>query len=62
MSCLGMPEVGRKQDIRSIRAAQLTVDHTPDRPDEAARIQAANGSIQVSLNGELNAMCHACLT
>lgn len=42
----------RQTDKLNLRAEPLTVDHSPDRPDERARIVAAGGTISTATAGE----------
>ena len=39
-------------DKLNLRAVLLTIDHSPDRPDERARIVAAGGTISTATSGE----------
>jgi serine/threonine protein phosphatase PrpC len=42
--------LGRRSDTgRHVRAVELSSDHTPDRPDEAKRLQKANGRVHPSM-------------
>ncbi len=48
-------------DKLNLRAVPLTIDHSPDRPDERARIVAAGGTISTATAGEqlTHPDCHA---
>jgi serine/threonine protein phosphatase PrpC len=42
----------KQADNLDLRAVPLTIDHSPDRPDERARIAAAGGTISTATAGE----------
>ena len=42
----------KQADKLNLRAVPLTIDHSPDRPDERARIVAAGGTISTATAGE----------
>ncbi len=42
----------KQADKLNLRAVPLTIDHSPDRPDERARIVAADGTISTATAGE----------
>ena len=51
----------KQADKLNLRAVPLTIDHSPDRPDERARIVAAGGTISTATAGEhpTHTDCHA---
>ena len=45
-----------RDHLRQLRSLPLTLDHSPDRADEAARIDAAGGFVSKATAGDLTSM------
>ncbi len=50
----------KQADKPNLRAVPLTIDHSPDRPDERARIDAAGGTISIATVGEQPTQTDCC--